>query len=199
MVMSAAPPVSVIPAQTGVAFVLFEGATLTICDPEGAQVCDLAAYSAADVREQFSPGRTIDYAQTIAFGPGSKLYSNRSEVMLEIVHDDVGVHDCLLTPCSGRMFEILRGQKNHPSCHGNLARSLALFGIEQDDVSATFNAFMNVRIGADGSVTVETPPSRAGNCIVLRARMDLIVGLTACSSEHSNGGRCKPIHYWVEQ
>ena len=41
------------------------------------------------------------------------------------------------------------------------------------------------------------PLSKAGDRIVFEARMDLIVGLTACSAPASNGGTFKPIHYQV--
>ena len=43
---------------------------------------------------------------------------------------------------------------------------------------------MNVAVdGATGALSVLPPISRAGDHIVLRAEMDLIVGLTACSAE----------------
>ena len=168
-----------------------------IVDPKGSQVADLSAYSLDDVREQFSPGRTIDYASRIDFRVGSILYSNRSNPMLEITHDDVGRHDCLLSPCSTRMFEILRGEIAHPSCHGNLSAALAPYGIGEDNVLATFNAFMNVTIREDGAITIGRPTSAAGDRIELRARMDLIVGLAACSSEYTNGGRCAEVGYTV--
>ena len=168
---------------------------LTIVDPYGSQVADLTAYSLKDRREQFSPGRTIDYASSINFRVGSILYSNRSNPMLEVTHDDVGRHDCLLSPCSGRMFEILRGEVGHPSCHGNLSAALAPFGIERDAVLATFNAFMNVTVSEDGAIRIAPPTSVAGDRIELLAHMDLIVGLAACSSEYTNGGRCAEIEY----
>ena len=49
----------------------------------------------------------------------------------------------------------------------------------------------------DGAVRVSVPSSRAGDHIELRAEMDLIVGLTACSAENSNNQRFKPIHYEI--
>jgi uncharacterized protein YcgI (DUF1989 family) len=39
---------------------------------------------------------------------------------------------------------------------------------------------------------------QAGDHIVFRAAMDLVVGLTACSAPASNGGSFKPIHYRVD-
>ena len=51
---------------------------------------------------------------------------------------------------------------------------------------------------ADGRLRVDPPVSRPGDYIRLRAEMDLIVGLTACSAYSSNGGSFKPIHYEIE-
>jgi uncharacterized protein YcgI (DUF1989 family) len=118
--------------------------------------------------------------------------------MFTIVSDTVGRHDFLLTPCSQRMFEILyRHQGHHPSCLENLCVNLARFGIEPHQISTTFNIFMNVTVDPQGVVTVETPLSRAGDHISLRAEMDLVCGLTACSAEGSNNGTFKPIDFEI--
>ncbi len=182
-------------AQSGCAFTLRRGDALQIIDPHGGQVADLMAFGLHDLRETFSSGRTLDYNASVFLSSGAALYSNRSNVMLRIEQDDVRRHDFLLTPCSERMFEILRGQAHHNSCLTNLANALRRFGLGEDDVHSTFNAFMHVVVGANGRVDVLPPTSQPGECVVLRAQMDLVVGLTACSSEHSNAGRCKPIDY----
>jgi uncharacterized protein YcgI (DUF1989 family) len=57
---------------------------------------------------------------------------------------------------------------------------------------------MNVPVAADGGLRVAPPVSRAGDFIRLRAEMDLVIGLTACSAYASNGGSFKPIHYEIE-
>ena len=95
------------------------------------------------------------------------------------------------------MFQILHKLDGHPSCQDNLVRALQPFNILDDDIHATFNAFMRVDIHSNGSIAVMPPSSRAGDRVVLRALVDLIVGLTACSSEHSNNGVCNPIDYRV--
>lgn len=71
------------------------------------------------------------------------------------------------------------------------------FGVFADDIDTTFNIFMNVQVKENGKVLIEDPISKAGDYILLRAEMDLIVGLTACSHEETNAGTCKPIHYQV--
>ncbi|MDT0574664.1 urea carboxylase-associated family protein [Croceicoccus sp. F390] len=185
--------------RSGAAFKLHDGQLLTVIDPEGQQVSDLLAYNAHDVREVLSSGRTLDYAETIRLTTGHSLYSNRSRVMFEIVHDTVGLHDFLLTPCSVATFEHFYPDKPvHRGCFGNLAEALAPYGISEDDIPIAFNCFMNVSVdGNTGGLRVLPPVSKAGDCLKLRARMDLIVGLTACSAYDSNGGSFRPIDYCI--
>ena len=184
--------------RSGVAFPLRQGQRLRVIDPQGVQVSDLLAFAAADVREAISNGRTFDYEETIALTTGNRLWSNRSNPMLAIVEDTVGRHDFLLTPCSEATFRhFYPDQPVHRGCFGNLAEALEPYGVEPDMIPCAFNLFMTVVVGPDGRVSVEPPTSRAGDFIVLRAEMDLIVGLTACSAYASNGGSFKPIHYEI--
>ena len=185
--------------RSGVAFELKRGQRLTVIDPRGEQVADLLAFAKADVREVLSSGRTLDYANRIYLSTGDKLYSNRSNVLLTIVADDVGRHDFLLTPCSKDTFRIIYGDTDpHRGCFGNLAAALAPWGIAEDDIPVAFNCFMNVPVdGATGAFTVEAPLSRAGDSIVFEAATDLVIGLTACSALQSNNGAFKPIEYEI--
>ena len=185
--------------RSGVAFELPKGALLIVTDPTGEQVADLLAFRRDDVREVISSGRTLDYASRIYLTTGDKLYSNRSNVLLEIVEDDVGRHDFLLTPCSRDTFRIIYGDSDpHQGCFGNLAEALAPYGIAPDDIPVAFNCFMNVPInGKTGELRVEPPLSKAGDRIVLRAAEDLVIGLTACSALQSNNGSFKPIDYEI--
>lgn len=185
--------------RSGVAFAIDAGQRLSVIDPEGGQVADLLAYNRADVGESISAGRTIDYASRIYLTKGDPLYSNRSNVMLDIVEDEVGRHDFLLTPCSKEMFRIIYGDSDpHRGCFGNLAAALAPFGVTEDMVPTAFNCFMNVPVnGETGEIKVLPPLSKAGEKIVFEARMDLVIGLTACSALQSNGGSFKPIEWEI--
>src|SRR3954464_197752 len=165
--------------QTGTAFELRAGQQLRVIDLEGEQVADFMAFNAADKSEWLSSGRSIDYANRIYLTKGDVLYSNRSRPMLTIVQDDVGRHDFLLTPCSPETFRIIyKHEAPHASCFENLRVSLAQFGIGPDMIPTTFNIFMNVEVSRDGQIAVLPPKSKAGDSILLRAEMDLIIGLT---------------------
>lgn len=183
-----------LPPQSGVGFEVRAGQEVVVTDPRGEQVSDLVSFARADTREWLSSGRTIDYANTIYLTTGHVLYSNRSNPMWTVVHDTVGRHDFLLTPCSPDTFRIIYGSTApHPSCFGNLVQHLAPFGIEPDDIPTTLNLFMNVQVDPSGELTIGPPRSRAGDYVVLRAEMDMVVGVTACSAELSNNGSFKPI------
>lgn len=185
--------------RSGVAFTMSAGQSLTVIDPLGRQVADLLAFNADDIGEVVSSGRTLDYANKLYLTTGDTLWSNRSQPMLEIVEDMVGRHDFLLTPCSKDTFRIIYGHKEpHRGCFGNLAVALAPYGVKEDMIPVAFNCFMNVPIALDGSFEVLPPLSRAGDFIRFEARMDLIIGLTACSALQSNGGSFKPIDWMVD-
>ena len=190
---------NIIPPRSAAAFILKAGERLKIIDVEGEQVSDLICYSLDDKEEYLSSGRTIDYAETIYLTTGNKFYSNRSNIMFEMVEDTVGKHDFLLAPCSAEMFRITYGDKEpHRGCYGNLKAALEPFEIHPDHIPTCFNVFMNVPVdGITGKVVVLPPTSKAGDYIIIEAKMDLIVGMTACSAGMSNNFSYKPIGYSI--
>ena len=182
------------------AFLLKKGQRLKIVDPQGEQVSDFICFNSADISEYLSSGRTIDYAETIFLTKGHAFYSNRSNIMFDMIEDKVGRHDFLLTPCSADTFRIIYGHTQpHRGCLGNLTAVLKEFGIKEDDIPVCFNIFMHVTVdGETGAIAVLPPKSKAGDFVVLESRMDLIVGMTACSAEMSNNYSFKPIGYSIQ-
>jgi uncharacterized protein len=184
--------------QSGIAFKLLRGEVLRVTDPFGQQVSDLFAFKADEPACCLSSGRSIDYAGKIFLSTGDVLYANDSRPMFTIGADSVGRHDFLLTPCSQEMFEKLyQHHGHHPSCFENLHRAFAPFGFRPEQISTTFNIFMKVDVDQHGIVSVDTPASVAGDFVELRAEMDLVCALTACSAEKSNNGSFKPIDYQI--
>lgn len=107
-------------------------------------------------------------------------------------------------PCLGATSVFRRGRAvvrdfgsmTDPRTGPELADALAEFAT--DRIGSTLNVFMNVWTERDGELHIDPPTSRAGDALVLRAEIDLIVGLTACSAEKSNAGVCKPIDYRID-
>ena len=184
--------------QSGASFKLRRGDILRVYDPLGEQVADLFAFKDDEPSCSLSSGRSIDYASKIYLTQGDVLYANDSREMFTILTDTVGRHDFLLTPCSQEMFEKLyHCQGHHPSCFENLCVAFAPHGIQPQQISTTFNIFMNVTVDPEGTVRVLPPTSKPGDYIELRAEMDLVCGLTACSAEQSNNGTFKPIDFSI--
>ena len=190
---------NIIPPRSGVSFVLHKGQQLKVVDIQGEQVSDFICYNLHDKSEYLSSGRTIDYAETILLTKGHSFYSNRSNIMFDMMEDTVGRHDFLLTPCSADTFSIIYGHTQpHQGCFGNLCATLKPYGIGPDNIPVSFNIFMHVTVdGNSGKVSVLPPLSKAGDYVLLKARMDLLIGLTACSAEMSNNYSFKPIGYQI--
>lgn len=190
---------NIIPPRSGVSFILKQGQQLRVTDIQGEQVSDFICYNLHDKAEYLSSGRTIDYAETIYLTTGHPFYSNRSNIMFEMVEDTVGRHDFLLTPCSAEMFRIIYGHTEpHRGCFGNLQAALKEHGIAPDNIPICFNIFMNVSVdGETGKIAVLPPKSKAGDHVVLSAKMDLLVGMTACPAGLSNNFLFKPIGYEI--
>ena len=191
---------NLIPPQTGAAFTLKKGEFLTVVDPLGSQVSDMVLFNLEDKKEKLSSGKTLDFEESILITEGNFLWSNRSHKMMEIIEDTNGRNDFLLAPCSPETFQIMyNNHEEHPTCLNNLKVNLSEFDIELDDIPTAFNIFMNVQFDEKGKISVLPPTSIAGDDVKFKAEMDLIVCLTACSAEDSNGGTFKPIHYVVTQ
>lgn len=189
---------SVLAPQTGTSFSIDAGQILTVHDPNGGQVADLFCFPSNDLSDGLSSGRSIDYNETIAFTTGHVLYSGRGRELLRIGEDSCGTHDFFLTPCSLQMFQMMaKNTAYHPSCQENLARAFVEYGIDDSYIGTTFNIFMNVPVAADGRIRVEAPRSKAGDSIRFVALTNLLIGLTACSDEGSNGGVCKAIEFEI--
>lgn len=189
---------NVIEKQNGAAFLIKKGQLLKVTDISGAQVSDLVFFNAADYKEKFSAGKTMDFEECILMVKGNSLWSNRGRKLMTILEDTNGRNDLLLAPCSQQTFEIMYGIKDeHPSCLNNLAVNLKSYGVSVDDIPTAFNVFMNVQFDELGFLEVKKPTSKAGDFIILEAHDDLLIGMTACSAPDSNGGSFKQIGYEI--
>ncbi len=178
-----------VPATTGRAWQVPAGGYVRVTDVEGGQSGDAFFVGAADVTDGLSNGRSFDYNGTVLLTVGSTLFSSRSRTLATIVHDDVGRHDFLYTPCSQEMFEIQYGATTpHPNCYDNLTKALSGLGVPAATVTVAFNFFMGTSVATDGRLTILPPRSRAGDSIIFRAERDVIVAVSACPASVANGG-----------
>lgn len=181
-----------IPARHGAAIDVKEGQTIAVVDLEGAQVVDFFAKRAGNPGEFVSPGVTIDCNESLRLQIGDLIYSNLYRPMFEILADDVGEHDLLHPCCRPEMYDFFyHNGSEHPNCLDNINRSLG----ENRPIIRPINLFMYTAVAPDGKIEVRKPLSKPGARIVLRARMDVRLGVAACSVSESdcNGGKCTPV------
>ena len=186
-----------IPACHGAAIDVKEGQTIAVVDIEGAQVVDFFAERAENPGEFVSPGVTIDCNESLRLQIGDLIYSNLYRPMFEILADDVGEHDLLHPCCRPEMYDFFyHNGSEHPNCLDNINRSLG----ENRPIIRPINLFMYTAVAPDGKIEVRKPFSRPGDRVVLRARMDVRLGVAACSVSESdcNGGKCTPVKVIVE-
>ena len=185
-----------VPPRGGIAFDVRKGQTVTVIDVEGGQVADFFAVT-ADGKEFLSAGVTMDCNESLSLAVGDYIYSNLYNPMLRVLYDDVGRHDLIHPCCRKEMYDFFYQNGNgHPNCLDNINRALN----ERRPIVHPLNLFMHTKINGDGSITVARPLSKPGDTIVLKARMNLRLGVAACSVSESdcNGGKCTPVKIIVE-
>lgn len=81
--------------------------------------------------------------------------------------------------------------KGPPNCLDNINHALS----EQRPLITPVNLFMHTKINTDGSISVGTPLSKAGDKIVIKSLLNITLGVAACSVSESkyNSGKSKII------
>ena len=186
-----------IAACSGRAIAAAAGQRITVIDLEGGQVVDFFAENQREPEEFLSPGVTIDCNESLRLRVGDLLYSTRYRPMFQILADTVGEHDLLHPCCRKEMYDFFyHNGSGHPNCLDNINQCLG----ESRPVIHPVNLFMHTRIKPNGDIAVLRPLSRPGDQIVLEAKMDVRLGVAACSVAESdcNAGRCTPIRVILE-
>lgn len=175
---------AVVPASHGRAFKVKAGDLIRISTPIGTQVADFWAFAAGDPYEHLSMDNTRSVNSNIFVAKGTALVSNHRRPMLTVVEDtSPGRHDTLLCPCNPAIYRELGVSGDHRSCVGNLHEALAEEGLKIPFTPASLNLFMNVPVASDGSVDRLPPHTSAGDYVVLRAEMDLILVVSSCPQD----------------
>ena len=187
----------IIPACSGMKIDVKQGQSITVIDIEGGQVVDFFAEVNGNVNEFLSTGVTIDCNESLKLNVGDIIYTNLYRPMIKVLTDDVGEHDLLHPCCRPEMYDFFyHNGEEHPNCFDNINRVLD----EQRAVIVPVNLFMHTKISTNGSISVEEPVSKAGDKIVLKALMDITLGIAACSVSESkcNRGTCSPVKIVVD-
>jgi uncharacterized protein YcgI (DUF1989 family) len=187
--------IETIPARKGRAVALARGRSVKLVNTHGQQVVDTWAFNRDDLGEFMSMEHSRTALMRVMPRAGDALVTNRRRPILTLVEDtSPGVHDTVLAACDRHRYEQLGCQGYHDNCTDNLAAALAALGLKAPATPAPLNLWMNIPIGADGTLRFEPPVSRKGDHLVLRAEMDCIVVFSACPQDMVpvNGRECRP-------
>jgi len=175
----------VVPAGAPWTWELRQGQTLRILDLEGNQAADTLFYSLAEpTAERYSAIDTIREQGNVYLTTGSRLLSNRGNVMLTITADTCGRHDTLGGACAAESNQMRYAldKKSMHSCRDNFLTAISntAYGLGKRDIASNINFFMNVPLTPDGGLTFEDGISGAGKYVEMRAEMDVIVLVSNC-------------------
>jgi len=114
----------------------------------------------------------------------------------------------IIDPMGEQVSDLFSVSQQDPRCTLSSGRSLAYSGHVYPSqchppsahthlIPPASTVSRNPKAHAGGPRTVDPPLSRAGDHVDLRAEMDMVCGLTACSAEGSNNGTFKPIEFAI--
>ena len=194
----------VIRACKGKAVPLEKGQTIKIVNTHGKQVIDFFAFSLNSNMRCPSP-ENIEYlsmqhtrAMNLRTIPvtGDFLYSNFRKAMLKFIEDtSPGVHDTLIPACDLERYRMLGVTEYHASCSDNMHMALAEAGYPwpRYETPAPLNIFMNIPMGRDGGLSFESPVSKEGDYVTLRAEKNLLIVMSACPQDITAVNAMKPM------
>jgi uncharacterized protein YcgI (DUF1989 family) len=182
-----------VPGYSGKAVAVAAGQYIRVTDIVGNQIGDLFAISAQDHNEVLSPSVTRLNNLNLFPKVGQSFYSNHDRPILTFVADhSPGFHDMLMASCNSKFFEDL-GFEDHPNCRDNYFKATAEAGIKHTVKPDPVNIFQNTPVLPNGTIVAGVTMSKAGDSVILRAEMDIILVLTACSTEAINGCKSSPL------
>ncbi|TVR69723.1 MAG: urea carboxylase-associated family protein [Sphaerobacteraceae bacterium] len=174
------------------AFLLREGDFLQITDVQSKQVATMVAFNQHDPEECLSTSHTRSGNNSLVLINEMVVYSNRHNPMMVLLEDTCGRHDILYPACDAQSYISDYGIENHANCRDGLHQVLKSRGINYDDIPDPVNWFMNVGLRQRGRFEVREPLSERGDYVLVRATMDMIVGVAACPQDQNAANAFRP-------
>lgn len=173
-----------VPAREGRAFTVRAGQTIRVIDIAGQQVCDFWAFRPDNIREYVSASHTRIVCARVHLNRGDVLVSNLRTPLLTLL-DGADGHDLLAACCDRERYRRDYGIAGHANCRDNLYQAMQPYGLDYELAPDPVNLFERTHIAPDGSMEIVAPATHAGDFTLLRADVDLIVGVSACPQDQN--------------
>ena len=113
------------------------------------------------------------------------------------------LHDMLLACCDKWIYKFYGCAPGHANCRDNFLAALFEAGFDGHLVPNPLNLWMNIPVRDNSTIALDTPLSKPGDHVVLRALMDVVVVFSACPMDvtpiNGEDKTPKPVHYEIWQ
>ncbi|RDW65179.1 hypothetical protein BP5796_09871 [Coleophoma crateriformis] len=196
------PNLQIIPARQGKGVRMSKGQSIRLINTYGTQVVDTWAFNAHNLGERMSMEHTRAYLNKIIPAVKDTFVTNQRSPILTILEDTTpGNHDMLMPACDVHRYAKQYCLKEyHDNCTDNLRHALESLGEKGEEYSPSpFNAFMNIPLKDENSLSWEASTAKAGQYITFRAEMDLIIVFSACPNDvlPINGHQSREAHFLI--
>ena len=158
------------------------GQTLRIVDLGGNQAVDCLLFDPTDHAHRYSAADTIVAQRNIFLVEGSVLRSNEGVPMMTVTATTCAYHDTIGGACSRESNTLRYGHHtaHQHACVDNFLDAGSRWGLTKRDMVSNINWFMNVPVGADGTLGIVDGISAPGLTVDLHADMDVLVVISNC-------------------
>jgi urea carboxylase-associated protein 2 len=165
---------------------LKRGSRIRINNLEGDGCIALLLLNADHPVERLNVADTCKVQWNAYVGKGNLLLSDMGRVMASITGDTCGNHDTLCGASNEKQnaakYGIGANYSPYPNARDRFLIALQKFGLGKKDIAPTINFFKAVKVNDDGSLAFNQHSSKPGDCIELRAEMNLL--LVAVNAPH---------------
>ena len=162
------------------AFRVRRGQALRLVNTAGNPGVSVLLWNADDTSERYNLGDTLKLQWTARLGAGRVLFSDMGRVLAAITADSCGRHDALLGGSTPASNQRQYGDAGLRSTAANFRLTAGKLGMGVRDVPPCITFFAAVSVDADGGLRWQEGVARPGDCIDLRAEMNLLVAVSNC-------------------
>ncbi len=156
------------------------GQMMRIVDTEGEQGVDFLVYNGRDHLDRYAAADTMKVNGKIFIEQGSVLYSINCNPLMTVISDTCGKHDTIGGCCSDAINRTRYEAPGQRNCRDNFLTEFAKHGMDERDMVANLNFFAYVPIGPEGEMDFQSPLSKPGDYVDLRAETDVLTIISNC-------------------
>jgi urea carboxylase-associated protein 2 len=158
--------------------VLKRGTRVRLENLEGDGCIQLLTLNADRPIERINIADTVKVQWNAYLGQGKLLLSDMGRALMSILEDTCGQHDTFCgasnEKTNARKYGTGANYSACPNARDRFLIALQKFGLGKKDIPPTINLFKGVKIESDGSLTFNEKSSKPGDCVVLRAEMNVL-------------------------